>query len=81
VPPLRERAPDLLPLAAQLLEQLGARSRISGRARLALRARTFRGNVRELDWTLTKARTFAAGGEIDVQHLPEEWPLHWWAES
>jgi DNA-binding NtrC family response regulator len=85
VPPLRERRSELLLLATQILARLSgaavASPGISPRAWQALKQRAFRGNVRELEWTLRHAMTFAAGGEIDTSHLPEEWPLHWWAQE
>ena len=74
VPPLRERAEDLVPLAAALLEEAaGAHGRkapaLSDAALATLRAHPFPGNVSELREVLRRALTRARWEEIGPAHL------------
>lgn len=74
LPPLRERAADLLPLARHLLGRIAARHRLvvptitpTGEARLL--AQPWRGNVRELAHELERAVIFDAGRPLDFGRL------------
>jgi two-component system response regulator FlrC len=75
IPPLRERAGDILPLSETFLEEIG---RSFGRppaglthdAREALLARRWPGNVRELRNALERAAILCEGGLITPAHLP-----------
>ena len=74
LPPLRERAHDLLPLARHLLDRI-TRDLKRGKARLTpaaekrLAAAAWRGNVRELANTLERAAILADGDAIDASHI------------
>ncbi|HLH00571.1 MAG TPA: sigma-54 dependent transcriptional regulator [Bryobacteraceae bacterium] len=68
VPPLRERAEDIVPLAQHFLQQSSPRLSFSGAALKLLQAHTWPGNVRELRNAVTKAAVLARGPEI----LPED---------
>jgi two-component system response regulator HydG len=74
VPPLRERADDVLLLAESLLERLrpGRRYVLSSDARGALAAYTYPGNVRELRNIVERASLLAEGERIEVGHLPKD---------
>ncbi|MFK7987109.1 MAG: sigma-54-dependent transcriptional regulator [Sandaracinaceae bacterium] len=66
LPPLRERADDVGPLATHLLSRLGGVSHeLSPGALDALRAHAWPGNVRELLNVLRRASLFASGSIID----------------
>jgi len=74
LPPLRERGPDLLPLARHLLAKIAARHRLkglvitpAGEARLF--AQPWRGNVRELAHEIERAVIFGGGGPLDFAAL------------
>lgn len=82
VPPLRERADDILPLAGYFLERdhrrLGIRAvRLSNKAKRQLTRGGWLGNARELEHTLSRAmiRALSEGQdpgkliELDVEHL------------
>jgi transcriptional regulator with GAF, ATPase, and Fis domain len=74
MPPLRERAQDVLPLSEAFLEDIG---RLFGRpvagitheAREALLGYTWPGNVRELRNVLERAAIVSEGGLIAPEHL------------
>ena len=73
LPPLRERREDIAPLAnlfASRLAPAGARFAPSVIERLS--AYPWPGNVRELGNAVEHAVVLARGGEIQVEHLPEE---------
>lgn len=85
VPPLRERADDILPLAGYFLERdhrrLGVRGvRMTAAAKRWLRNYTWPGNIRELDHALSRAmiRALSSGQdarhiiELDMQHLEHD---------
>ena len=75
IPPLRERAGDILPLSEAFLNEIG---RSFGRppaglthdAREALLTRRWPGNVRELRNALERAAILCEGGLITPAHLP-----------
>ena len=67
VPPLRDRASDLEPLAQHLLGRVGAAGTVIETSALAaLRAYDWPGNVRELLNVLRRAALFARGEPIDA---------------
>jgi two-component system response regulator HydG len=76
VPPLRDREGDLYLLVCHLLRELTPPAvrapGLTPRAWRALTTHPFRDNVRELAWVLERALALSRGGEIDVEHLPEE---------
>ncbi len=73
LPPLRERPEDILPLARMFAERLGrAPLALSPAATAALKRYAWPGNVRELGNAVEHAVVLARGGEVDVEHLPEE---------
>lgn len=77
VPPLRERADDIIPLAGYFLEGAAGRT---GRKRLALSSTAAKllrqyhwpGNVRELENAVEYATALTTGNEIEGKDLPEE---------
>ena len=76
IPPLRERAEDVLPLARALLEGIARRMGkeahgISPRAADQLLRHPWPGNVRELENALEQALALAEGGRIEWRDLPE----------
>lgn len=75
IPPLRERIPDIPPLAAELMEKLaaevGVKARgISPQALEVMQAYRWPGNVRELKNVLERALHLLEGEEIQLDHLP-----------
>ncbi|MCC6333036.1 MAG: sigma-54-dependent Fis family transcriptional regulator [Myxococcales bacterium] len=77
VPPLRERAEDLLPLARLALSEAARRSKLPVRelAPEALRrvaAWPWPGNVRELFNAMERATVLATGRRVEVDDLPDE---------
>lgn len=76
VPPLRERASDLWSLALELIHEATPQERtlptISPAAWDAMTRHSFPGNVRELAWVIAHATAAAAGGPIELAHLPRE---------
>jgi two-component system response regulator HydG len=73
LPPLRERAEDVLPIARSIL---GARGRRAGalrpEAERALAAYLWPGNVRELLNAIEHAVALSRGGDIELAHLPDD---------
>jgi DNA-binding NtrC family response regulator len=76
VPALRERRADLPLLAEYFCRQLATDDRpppvIAPRAWAALSHYRFPGNVRELKHAIRHALVLSGGGDIDLEHLPEE---------
>jgi two-component system, NtrC family, response regulator AtoC len=76
VPPLRERRGDLPVLIEHFRRRVSPHAteplRIAPRAWAALRAYPFPGNIRELKHMVEHALVMSGGGEIDVEHLPDE---------
>jgi two-component system, NtrC family, response regulator AtoC len=78
VPPLRERPSEIEPLARAFVER-AARSigqpapSLDPAVLSALRAHSFRGNIRELKNTMERAVLLTIGPMIKLEHLPEEY--------
>jgi transcriptional regulator with PAS, ATPase and Fis domain len=74
IPPLRARSGDLAILVKLFLERFSVPDKpttaITWRAWNALSGYEFPGNVRELMHTMEHATLLAAGGPIDLEHLP-----------
>jgi transcriptional regulator with GAF, ATPase, and Fis domain len=75
LPPLRERAEDILPLAEAFLQDVGAgigrpAAGISEDARDHLIRHTWPGNVRELRNAIERAVILCEGGLVTSEHLP-----------
>ena len=75
LPPLRERAEDIFPLANHFLHRAAHRlgrqpTGISHEARLALEAHAWEGNVRELRSAMERAALVCKGGLIVAADLP-----------
>ncbi len=75
LPPLRERAEDIAPLARHFMAKAAKRHNLPGRqlspaAIEALAAAPLRGNVRELENLLEQAMVMADGIVLDVSDLP-----------
>jgi two-component system, NtrC family, response regulator AtoC len=75
IPPLRQRARDLLPLAEQLLRSIENRHRVGSRpfsrvAKERLSAYAWPGNVRELMHVLERAVVFEEGEELHLEGIP-----------
>jgi len=82
LPLLRERGPDILPLAQYFLEQEAVRSgvpvpELSAEAELLLECHPWEGNVRELEHVLERASILAEGEPWirpeHLQFLPRQW--------
>ncbi|MFH2006139.1 MAG: sigma-54 dependent transcriptional regulator [bacterium] len=74
IPPLRERAADILPLARHFLAILGASPgrtvpTLAADAEAALQAHPWPGNVRELQNAMERATILAPTGELLPEHL------------
>ncbi len=77
VPPLRERAGDIIPLAAYFLNKYsgqvsdgsGGRPSLAAGALEELKGHPWKGNVRELENCIQRALVLSAGGEIQAIHL------------
>ncbi|HTM19295.1 MAG TPA: sigma-54 dependent transcriptional regulator [Kofleriaceae bacterium] len=74
VPPLRERREDLMPLVEWFCWQFLDRPppRFSARALAALTHHPFPGNIRELRNAVRHALALAGGGDIELEHLPDD---------
>jgi transcriptional regulator with PAS, ATPase and Fis domain len=69
VPPLRERAEDIVPLAEHFLKQTNSRLHFSSEALQVLQGHRWPGNVRELRNVVTKAAVLAREIEIGATDL------------
>ncbi|HEX2219486.1 MAG TPA: sigma-54 dependent transcriptional regulator [Gemmatimonadales bacterium] len=74
LPPLRERAEDVMLLAQHFLQRFGAKygkqvERLDPRARELLLAYPWPGNVRELSHVIERAVLWSKGPILDVEHL------------
>jgi two-component system response regulator HydG len=70
VPPLRERADDVAPLAEAFLRRRGVPpSKLGEKAREELLRRPFPGNVRELENALERALILAGDEDIEAVHV------------
>jgi two-component system response regulator HydG len=72
VPPLRDRAEDVLPLARHFLRRAGEHLTLERDACRALLARRWPGNVRELAHAMAHAAIFATDGRVRAGDLPAE---------
>jgi DNA-binding NtrC family response regulator len=72
VPPLRERAEDILPLAEFYLARQNSGLRFSEKVVEKLTSYAWPGNVRELRNVVIRSAVFATGPEIMVADLPDE---------
>jgi transcriptional regulator of acetoin/glycerol metabolism len=70
VPPLRERAEDILDLVPHLMRRRGSRVRIAPQVMDALMRYEWPGNVRELDNVLSAMLSRSRGSEILLSDLP-----------
>jgi len=72
VPPLRERQPDIIPLASLFAAQFSkGRPRFSGAVSTCLELHEWPGNVRELRNAMEQATLMARGELILPEHLPK----------
>jgi NtrC-family two-component system response regulator AlgB len=75
LPPLRERAEDIVPLAERLLAQFSRRRRplagFTQEAIAALRGYSWPGNVRELRNAIERGVILCRGDRVGVEHMPE----------
>ncbi len=74
LPPLRERGPDILPLARLLLERIALRHRLKGLSFSAagearLLGQSWRGNARELAHEIERELIFNRGPRLDFARL------------
>jgi len=81
VPPLRERAEDIIPLAEHFIQTQRPGLGISQEAMNTLQAHPWPGNVRELRNVMIRAAVFAQGAEIKIKDLPEEFHQDTYASS
>ena len=77
LPPLRERQPDIIPLAEYFLARYAQRNQLastgfSADAILALQDHSFPGNVRELEHLIERAAVKAGGRVITADLIQEE---------
>jgi DNA-binding NtrC family response regulator len=76
MPPLVDRAADLVPLVAELLRELVPPNKtgpgVTPEAWRTLTHYRYPGNVRELRWILEHALAMSEGGPIEREHLPSE---------
>jgi len=72
LPPLRERAEDIPLLVQHFLNRHGTTLEVAQEAMQALTAYPWKGNVRELENVVERARILAHDDIIQMHHLPEE---------
>ena len=76
LPPLRERRADVVPLAEAFLARVARGVRLGDRARAALLAHPFPGNVRELRLAVERAAALTLSDTIDEAALDLEGTAH-----
>jgi len=74
IPPLRDRASDIVPMSDSFLQEIGRSfgrpaAELTREARAALLQYEWPGNVRELRNVLERAAILCEGGPLDVSHL------------
>jgi transcriptional regulator with GAF, ATPase, and Fis domain len=69
IPPLRERAEDIVPLAQEFLTSVNPAARLTSDACALLAAHPWRGNVRELKNVIRRAAALASSAEIHSNDL------------
>jgi two-component system, NtrC family, response regulator AlgB len=72
LPPLRDRPEDIPLLVTHFLRKFGSSSELSQEAFTALKKYPWKGNVRELENVIERAVLLSHGGEIELQHLPDQ---------
>jgi transcriptional regulator of acetoin/glycerol metabolism len=72
MPPLRERAGDIVKLAEFFLKKEGSKLKLSPDVLARLQTYHWPGNVRELENVIRRCIALAAGSEIGVKDLPPE---------
>ncbi len=73
IPPLCERADDIVPIARQILERMGLGAlRFSDSAEFAMRAFSWPGNVRQLHNAVVHAATLRQNDVIEIDDFPPE---------
>ena len=77
LPPLRDRPDDIPPLVQHFLDKWCQRQQapafqITPRAMDALKAYSWRGNIRELEHVIERTLSLASGSTIDVADIPDE---------
>jgi DNA-binding NtrC family response regulator len=72
VPPLRERADEILPLSQFFLSQRDPNLTFSAEAQQALLRYHWPGNLRELKNVVARCAILCEGSQIDLGDLPEE---------
>jgi len=75
IPPLRERADDIIILAEAFIEKynniLGSKvTGISAQAKSALQNYSWPGNIRELENAIERAANYVWNGELNIENLP-----------
>ena len=75
LPALRERPEDIPLLAQHFLGKFGSTAEISDDALKALSGYPWKGNVSELENVMERAVILSRGGEVQMQHLPEEFQV------
>jgi NtrC-family two-component system response regulator AlgB len=72
LPPLRERPEDIPLLVQHFLKKFGNPGEMSADALVAMKAYSWKGNVRELENVLERAGLLAHSERVEMHHLPEE---------
>lgn len=72
LPPLRERSEDIPLLVTHFLRKFECKGELSKEAFTALKHYQWKGNVRELENVIERAVLLSKDGEIQLQHLPDQ---------
>jgi two-component system, NtrC family, response regulator AtoC len=80
IPPLRERRGEILPLAEGFVRDIcrdlkRPEPRLSPMVTIWLERQAWPGNIRELKNVIERAVLLCVGGEIGLEHLPEDRPV------